>query len=433
MKKLTVLLIFVTTWMSAFTQTMPTPTGLSYDAVKRQVEKSNEKIQHPRKSQKARIWANRGDIFQDAHDVDIQFLRVGMPDTESQLYLKNPDEVITEERNGATVEKHVFDRVTLIFQNDVLIDWKKTEKLHPNPLDEALEAYKKALELDQDKYADRLEDNFTRLKEQYEADAILDFSNKRYEQALHSFEKIIELQNTPVYPEDLVDTLTIYNAALAAANAGIHDKSIKYFKKSIENNYGGSDAYYLLKREYIAKGDSMKAIKTLEDGFGEYPDTTLLLFEIVNYYLSAQNAEKGLKYLKMAEEEESDNPSIYFAKGTMYETTGKDKEAEEAYKEAIEVDPEYFNAWFNLGAMYFNQAVEMYVKANEIQDVDEYNAARKEADKVVRKALEPLENAHELKPDDVATMETLQTIYYRLQMQEKYEEISEKLAKAKAQ
>ena len=182
-------------------------------------------------------------------------------------------------------------------------------------------------------------------------------------------------------------------------------------------------AYYLLKNEYIALEDSAKALDVLQKGYQMYPDTSLILFELVNYYLSVGDADAGMKFLTLAQEQESGNPSIYFAKGTLYERMGEKEKAMEAYKESLEVDPEFFNSWFNIGALHFNNAVELFDIANTKEDLDEYNAAKATADEELKKAIDPMEKAYELNPDEKASLETLKTIYYRLQMTEDLERV----------
>ena len=265
------------------------------------------------------------------------------------------------------------------------------------------------------------------MKTQLEAKAIEGFTHGDYAASLKAFENIMEVSKTRVY-EGYVDTIVVYNAALAAKNAGQHDKAIQYFRKSIDMNYGGSVAYYLLKSEYNIINDSVNVIKTLEEGFKKYPDTSLILIEIVNYYLTIGDVDQGLTYLERAEKLETNNPSIYFAEGTLYEKSGNKEKALEAYNKAIEIDPEYFNAYFNMGALYFNNAVELYEVANKKEDLKEYNASKAIADKELEKAIPPMEKAYEINPTERAVLETLQTIYYRLQMLDKYEEIKKKLS-----
>jgi len=426
MKNLFVSFILLFCFIYAKAQEAP---ALSYDALKNKLEKSDLAIKDPKKSAVAKTWFQRGQLFQDISDVNTQFLRYGMTTMEAKLFLKEPTEVKNVEEGGVVKQVYIYPRINLTFENDALTSWQETQQIHPDPLPEALAAYQKALELDTVKHSldKQIKVNLDRLKKQFEEKAIQNFSSGNYTASLTAFENLMEVSKTRLF-QGYQDTIIIYNAALAAKNAGQHDKAIKYFRKAIDLGYGGSDAYYLLKSEYIIVNDSNAAIKILEEGFTQYPDTALILIEIVNYYLTAGNVEKGLQYLQLAEKQQSNNPSIYFAKGTLYEKTGDKEKALEAYYQALAVDPKYFNAWFNIGALYFNNAVELYDKANKIEDLKEYNAAKARADDELRKSIEPMEKANQIDPTERATLETLQTIYYRLQMLDKYEEVKKKLS-----
>ena len=428
MKRIFSLLILISFVMVAMAQDPAVPM-LNYNQLEKKLVKSDEDIQNPKKNSKAKTWFARGELFQDINDVNIEFLRIGMPAMEVKLYYNEPSEIRTKEEGGVVTEEFVYERIIIIFENGALSGWKETQVIHEEPLKEALEAYKKTIELDPDgKLDDKILENFDRFKRQCENKAIMSFSEQDYNGAVDYFELLLDATGTRVY-KGVADTVIIYNTALAARNADDHKKAAEYFRKAIDLNYGGSDAFYLLKQEYIELEDSAAAIATLEEGFQRYPDTSLILIEIVNYYLTSGNAEKGLEYLELAEKAESGNPSIYFAKGTLYEKVGEDEKALHAYNQALEIDSDYFNAYFNIGALHYNNAVELYDVANTKEDLDEYNAAKKIADEELEKTIPPMEKAHELRPNDRAVLETLQTVYYRLQMMEKYEEVKEKLAK----
>lgn len=75
----------------------------------------------------------------------------------------------------------------------------------------------------------------------------------------------------------------------------------------------------------------------------------------------------------------------------------------------------------------------MFVKANDIMDVNKYNAAIEEAMNVFSKALPYMERANELIPDDVYALRGLKELYYRLRMTEKYEAVKTKLDKIENQ
>jgi tetratricopeptide (TPR) repeat protein len=426
MKRFSIAVILLAGVISAYAQDVATPT-LNYDALEKKLEKSNEDIKDAKDKLKDRTWENRGELFLDIHEVNVEFVRLGMASSETKIYMKEPNEVRTIQEGGKVTEQHIYDRITLIYENDVLTDYIETKVIHPDPLPLALEAFNKALELDEKgKNKRKVRQDLDDLKRMAETDGVRHFTSGRYEEALEKFELILETSESPVY-ENVVDSVIIYNCALAAKNMGNHELSAKYYEQVIDINYGGSDAYFLLKQEYIELGDSAKALDILLKGHEAYPDTSLLLFELVNYYLNEGNAEEGMKYLDMAVNKEPNNPSIYFAKGTLLEKVGEKDMAMEAYLEALEKDPEFFNAWFNIGALYFNNAVELYDIANTKEDLDEYNAAKATADDELKLAIEPMEKAHQLNPEEKAALETLQTIYYRLQMTEEYEAVKKKL------
>jgi len=427
MKRLFISLSLLAGFIFTQAQDAAVPT-LNYSSLEKKLAKNDEAIQDEKANVKPKTWFTRGELLQDINDVNIEFLRLGMGTMETKIYLKDPIEIKPGEKEGVVQELYVYERITLTFENDMLVDWEETQVIHENPLPEALKAYKMTLELDVDKKLDiKVHENLERLKRQFESKAIQAYNRGDYAGAVEVFEYIVEVSDTRVY-EGYADTIIIYNTALAARNAGMHEKSAEYFRKSIDIGYGGSDAYYLLKEEYAALKDSNKIIATLEEGFQKYPDTTLLLIEIVNFYLVSGNAEEGLKYLTLTEQREATNPSVYFAKGTLYEKVGEKEKALEAYNKAIEIDPEYFNAYFNIGALYYNNAVEMYDIANAKEDLKEYNEAKALADEELMKAKEPMEKAHEINPKERSVLETLQTIYYRLQMTDKYEEVKQKIS-----
>jgi tetratricopeptide (TPR) repeat protein len=426
MKNLLISFLLIVCFVYAQAQQTPT---LNYGILQKKLQKSDLDIKDPKKSSQAKTWFLRGELFQDINDVNSEFLRYGMSTMETKLFLKEPTEVQTVEEGGVVKQIYVYPRINLTFENDALTGWKETEVLHPDPLPEALVAFNKALSLDTVKKSldKEIKIDLDRLKKQFETKAILGFTEGNYVASLTAFENLMEVSKTRVF-NGYIDTIVIYNAALAAKNAGQHEKSIKYFRKAIDLGYGGSDAYYLLKSEYVLVNDSNAAIKILEEGFKKYPDTSLILIEIVNYYLTAGDVDKGLIYLELAEKQESNNPSIYFAKGTLYEKSGNKEKALEAYNQSIAVDPNFFNAYFNVGALYFNNAVELYEVANKLEDIKAYNEAKAKADEELKKAIGPMEKAYQINPTDHSTLETLQTIYYRLQMLDKYEEIKKKLS-----
>ncbi len=420
------LILFLALIIRLDAQTTGTST-LNYNVLEKKLVKSDQEIQDPKKNEKAKTWLTRGELFQDINDVNIELLRPEMQLSEVKLYFGEPKETKTvTDEDGVSEDILVYDKINLTFQNGTLKSWEETQVIHEEPLKMAFQAIKKAIELDADKKleGDILE-SLERLKRQSETKGILAFTNKDYTTAYKYFDLCATAGQEKVFG-GVVDTVIFYNAGLAASNAKMYDEAIKYFNLAEEYNYGGENLYYYLKNIYIEKGDSANAEKTLQRGFTKLA-SNLMTFELINFYLTQNKSENALEYLKVALESDPTNKTLHFALGTTYDQLKETDKALESYKKAIEIDDQYYDAYYNLGVMYYNKAVELYKKANETTDNSEYTRLRKEADEILQNAVAPMERASEIEGSKVEVWETLKTIYYRLQLQDKMDEAEAKI------
>ena len=79
---------------------------------------------------------------------------------------------------------------------------------------------------------------------------------------------------------------------------------------------------------------------------------------------------------------------------------------------AIELDPSSFGSNYNLGALFFNKAVELNNSANSTSDDKKYKSLKKQADNFFDKALPYLESAYTLNSKDKNTLLSLKQLYY---------------------
>lgn len=84
-----------------------------------------------------------------------------------------------------------------------------------------------------------------------------------------------------------------------------------------------------------------------------------------------------------------------------------------AYQKAIDLQPENFEANLNLGALYYNKAIELNkYMINLPLDADaEYTAMEKKRNGLYTQALPYFEAAHKSNPTDIPTMQALKEIY----------------------
>lgn len=341
---------------------------------------------------------------------------------------------------------------------------KKFKSLDADALSKSLDAYKKAMVLnfkdpanqgldlnkeddlvkftlllmnqkttyvDDEVVMDIIMNRFPSLANIYVNKGVVEFKDsKDYPTALSSFENSLFLSSL----SGKLDTPIIYYAALSADKAKEYDKAIKYYDLVTKFGYGvdakeKATMFYLKAKVQQAKGDTVKYIETLKKGIDKYQDgSASLVTELINHYLETKQGGQALNYLKIAIEKDPTNATYHFAQGSLYDTYYQNVDsASISYKKAIELKSDYFDAYYNLGALYYNSGAAIIEKANDEKDLKKYDVLKKQADETFEKALPYLEKAYELNPEDNSTMQSLKTLYYRTGNMEKHDLIKAKL------
>ena len=430
MKRLSTLILFsFISILMLKAQETPQPNSnlLNYNGLEKQLEKSDKDIANPKKNEKSKTWMIRGELMMDIFDVNIKYLRLGMAETEAKLYFGDTKEVKTSQEGASKIEEMSYPKIILIFKDGKLEKWKEINKIYDNPLPEAVKSFDQAVKLEPElKDSKQMKEDKDRLKKLYTTKAIEQYTNADYKACLKSFEAVLNIDNQDNVSGE-TDTLIYYNAGLVAALAGLHQESIKYYELARKYNYPKADLYANLKKEYFAIGDTAAGVKILDEGFKKFPSDQSVLVELIRYYLQSGKSKEAMDYLKLAQQGDSTNVSFVFAEGTLYDKTEEKDKAIETYKKCIRMDSTFFNAYYNLGVLYYNAAAKMYDAANAIADNKEYEKAKKAADEELALSIPYMEKAHELDPKDINSLQTLKTIYYRLQMMDKFNEVKEKL------
>ena len=256
------------------------------------------------------------------------------------------------------------------------------------------------------------------------------YQNKNYEKAVEYFEKGIGAQAFG----GKLDTAAMYYLAIAYEKAGKDSNAIETYKALTKMGYEGKGdgpkIYYYLSDLYKKQGNLEEAHKVIVEGRQKYPEDKALLTEEIDYYLKAGKDDEALKTLDEAITKDPNKAILYYARGTIYDKKGDVEKAAADYQKAIELDPENFDAYYNMGALYYNQGADYNNKANELplDQTAKYDEFMKLSQEAFEKAIPYLEKANQLKPDDIATANTLIKLYTRTNQLEK-----DKALKAKYQ
>ncbi|MBM3421079.1 MAG: tetratricopeptide repeat protein [Bacteroidetes bacterium] len=305
----------------------------------------------------------------------------------------------------------------------------KFKSLYRNPLTEAYDAFEKSMQLDPKGGTKKLlqvNSTYLLLGNMFINQGVERFQKSDFKGALESFENNLKVSVSDVYV-GLVDTGIIFNAGLAAYNAKMFDEAISYFEACTPTKYEGTQPYQLMYLAYIGKEDLDAAEEVLNRAFEQFPGNQEVLLVLIQHYLDNDLTDKGLASVEMALSKDPENFSLHLAQGVFFMKLERYEDAIVALEKSVAIKSDEFATQLNLGISYYNVAFEMYLKSNEIMDVQKYNQAVAEVNKVFSKAVAPFEEAHRLNPEDIDTMKNLKELYYRLNMTEKYDAIVKKL------
>jgi tetratricopeptide (TPR) repeat protein len=313
-------------------------------------------------------------------------------------------------------------------------DNPKFKALYADPLEEAYNAYQKAMELDPKggmKKQFSLNQTYLLLGNDFINQGVKNFEVQNYEAALKSFEFNIKIASSDVYL-GVIDSGIYFNAGLAAYNGKLYAKAIPYFKKCTELKYEKTMPYFLEFQSYMAIGDVPNAEATLQSAFKVYPDNQEVILQLVDFYMKNDKLADAFSYINLAKSKDPNNHSLFWAEGVLFMKQEKYDDAIKCLTKSVELKGDLFDTQFNLGVCYYNKAVEMFQKANEIMDATKYNAALGEANIVFVNAIPYFEKANSLKPEDPDALRNLKELYFRLrtvkpEYQAKYDDVMKKL------
>ncbi|MEA3446509.1 MAG: tetratricopeptide repeat protein, partial [Bacteroidota bacterium] len=229
-----------------------------------------------------------------------------------------------------------------------------------------------------------------------------------------------------------IDTPLYYYTALAAQKSKQYEKAVEYFEQCTKFEYGEDNdnkayMFYGMAKNNMQLGDTVKYIESLKSGIEKYPDaSSSLVTDLINYYLSKDMNQEALDYLEVAIQRSPNNHTYHFAQGSLFDKMGKFDEAKSSYLKSLKIKADFFDANYNLGAIFYNKGVEYFKEANilPLEKQKEFDALMEKVEEEFKLALPYLEKSHELDSKDVSTLVSLNEIYRRLKQYDKSKEIS---------
>ena len=225
-------------------------------------------------------------------------------------------------------------------------------------------------------------------------------------------------------------TLTYYAGIAAVQNQDYKNGLEKYLSLIDRKDY--SEHKKIVKdipNLYLSIQDTTNALKYAGMAAKMYPEDNEIANQNINYNIALGNTEGVLGDLKAQIEKEPTNKTLYFYLGIAEASMNNNQAAYDAYKKAIEIDPNYVDANINAGVTLINMIKDelQVINADKTLSNNQYNAKVNALKEKVKPAEQFFLKVVELESDNDGALKGLKSVYDFLQLEEKSKEIQAKL------
>lgn len=272
-----------------------------------------------------------------------------------------------------------------------------------------------------------------------------------------------------IYQLDKKDLETLYYAANYATNGHDYDKALVYYKDLIAQKYTGEGTTYFAKNKIsgaeesysnksdrdglvrlgthilprdekipskkgeiirnialilVEQGKTEEAKVALQEARKENPDDAGLIVSEANIYLNLKDAVNYKRLITEALEKNPNDEVLIFNLGVTCANANQLEDAEKYYRKAIELKPDFMNAYLNLADLVLKPDAKIVEEMNKIKgtsdsEMKKYNVLKEQRQKMFLKAMPLYEKAHELDPKDDLVKGNLKSVYNYLELTDK--------------
>ncbi|QJX48643.1 tetratricopeptide repeat protein [Hymenobacter taeanensis] len=292
----------------------------------------------------------------------------------------------------------------------------------------AFESYQKAIQLDgkDGEFGKKATEKLDGLYGLALNAGVENYNGKNYDEALKSYQMAQQIR-----PQDT--TAYLYAAYAAAAKEDFSAAKDQYTKLQ-GIGYKSPQMYTALLQMARQEKNDAEASKVLQQALQAYPTNKAFMLEDLNADLSSGRSKEALAKIDKAIAADPKNANLYAVKGSLLDQAKQPAQALEAYKKAVEIEPENFDANFNLGVYNYNKAADLYTRASKMSLAEYQKTGKKyEADgkKYFQDSLPYFEKALQVQPNDRSTISSLQKAYLRVGRTADSERMAAKLEAAK--
>ncbi len=256
------------------------------------------------------------------------------------------------------------------------------------------------------------------------------FNSGKYAESIPMFENIVITSKTIGKSANDVEMKARFCIAMAYDVTKQKDKAVEMYRELIKDNTQEESVYINLFIANKQAKETDKAINVLKRGVKNLPTNYKLLGLLSGAYIEAGNKEEADKCIgilkNMADTITTNKQVVIVMVGDALRDAGNKDEAIAMYNKSLALQPEQTEANFGLGVLYFNSAVDMKEKADKLplDQTAEYDKLQAESKAQFALSIPFFEKILTMKPTDIKTLNALKVIYSRLEMTDKYKQVS---------
>ncbi|WP_119789947.1 tetratricopeptide repeat protein [Flavobacterium anhuiense] len=325
----------------------------------------------------------------------------------------------------------------------------------------AADSYKKLIDVEKasgkQKYSTQAAASITNIKGLLINSAIADTqANKHVDGAKKLYQ---------AYELDKKDTINLYYAASTAVNSQDFDLALPMYEELKKLNFSGKGTLYLAVNKangnednfanakerdlaiklgthekpkteaipskrgeiyknlaliLVQKGRTEDAKKAIADARKANPEDSSLILTEANLYLETKDFDMYKKLVGEALQKDPNNADLVFNLGVISAGAKNNADAEKYYLRAIEINPDYTNAYLNLAALKLEAEKPIIDEMNKLgtsaKDMKRYDVLKAQREAVFKGVIPYLKKANELDPKNEDVSKTLLGVYNALEM-----------------
>lgn len=213
--------------------------------------------------------------------------------------------------------------------------------------------------------------------------------------------------------------------AFSAMNNGEDKKAISALQGLVDKRTLEVSIYSNLAQLHLKGGDTARALEVVNQG-REMNETDETLTNLkLNIYMAQGRSQELIDELDAAIESDPGNTIYYFARAMSYDGMDNEEKALADYNKILEIDPEYFDASYNIGVIYLDKVSKVVEELDGVYKPSIIEVKEVEIKGYYKLAIVQFENVFENNDDmpikdKIELAETMKKIYVRLDADDKY-------------